>query len=464
MDKTKLSLPDVIGKGYGSFWRDKMFFEVLKGGRGSKKSRTMGLRSIYRIMKYPLSNMVVVRKVGNTHKDSTYAELKWAVHRYGVDHLWTFKVSPLEATYNPTGQKILFRGFDDPLKLTSLAVDVGFLCWAWIEEAYEIDDEQDFNTFAEGIRGELPDGLWKQITLTFNPWKSGHWTKARFFDKKDPHAFTLTTTHKCNEFLDQDDHDKIEALAETDPDRYKVVGLGEYGIPGGAFFNEFRESIHVVDRFKIPHEWDKYRVFDYGLDMFACYWVAVDPYKNLYFYREIYEPELIISEACNKMLSATKEKIRCTYAPPDLWNRQRDTGKSGADIFLEHGVPLVKAKAGRITGWQSMKEWLKVKETRNEQTGEVVKTSAMRIFKDCENLIRCLPQIQHHDKKQNDVATEPHELTHSVDGARYFCVMHVPPTIVVKHKEKASIFNFLSLKKKSNEYENQDYIEYGNKF
>ncbi len=459
MDKSKLSLPEVVGKGYGSFWRDTSFFEVIKGGRGSKKSRTMGLRSIYRIMKYPLSNMVVVRKVGNTHKDSTFAELKWAVHRLQVDHLWTFKVSPLEAIYTPTGQKILFRGFDDPLKLTSLAVDVGYLCWAWIEEAYEIDEEQDFNTFAEGIRGELPDGLFKQITLTFNPWRSGHWTKARWFDKDDPNAFTLTTTHKCNEFLDQADHDKIEALRETDPDRYKVVGLGEYGIPGGAFFNEFREEIHVCEPFDIPQEWDRYRVFDYGLDMFACYWAAMDTYKNLIIYKEVYEPELIISEACQKMKDMTTENIKITYAPPDLWNRRNDTGKSGADIFLENGVNLVKAKSGRVTGWQSTKEWLKVIETKDEQTGEKIQTSALRITKNCKNLIRCLPQIQHDDRKPNDVATEPHELTHSVDALRYLCVMHIPPTIVVGLKPIPSTFNFL--KKKKDDYENQDFIEYG---
>lgn len=460
MEANKLSLPEIVGKGYGSFWRDTSFFEVIKGGRGSKKSRTMGLRSIYRIMKFPLSNMVVVRKVGNTHKDSTYAELKWSVHRMGVDHLWTFKVSPLEATYNPTGQKILFRGFDDPLKLTSLAVDVGYLCWAWIEEAYEIDDEQDFNTFAEGIRGELPEGLFKQITLTFNPWRSGHWTKSRFFDKEHPNTFTLTTTHKCNEFLDKSDHEKIEALAETDPDRYKVVGLGEYGIPGGAYFNEFRDGIHTMDYMNIPHEWDRYRVFDYGLDMFACYWIAVDTYKNAYVYREIHEQDLIVSQACKRMLEESgSEHIKLTYAPPDLWGRNRDTGKSGADIFLEHGVPLVMAKASRIIGWQSCKEWLKVIDVKDEQTGEITKSSSLKIFKNCHNLIRCLPQVQHHEKKPNDVATEPHDITHAPDALRYFCVMHVPPTFIAGIKPIPSIYNFLKTKK--DEYANQDFIEYG---
>ena len=75
-------------------------------------------------------------------------------------------------TYIPTGQKIYFRGLDDPLKVTSITVEIGYLCWCWIEEAYEIMNEDDFNMLDESIRGAIPEetGLFKQITLTFNPW------------------------------------------------------------------------------------------------------------------------------------------------------------------------------------------------------------------------------------------------------------------------------------------------------
>ena len=92
----------------------------------------------------------------------------------------------------------MFRGFDDVLKLTSITVDKGVLCWVWLEEAYELDREEDFQTLDESIRGELPEGsgLWKQITLTYNPWVNSHWTKTRFFDKQDPDAFTLTPTYR----------------------------------------------------------------------------------------------------------------------------------------------------------------------------------------------------------------------------------------------------------------------------
>ena len=168
--KTKIYLPDLIGKGYATFWNDKHRYIVLKGGRGSKKSTTAAMKFIYNIMKYPLSNLLCVRKTGNTHLDSTYAELKKACKRFNVSDKWKFTISPLGATYLPTGQKILFRGFDDPLKLTSITVEVGVLCWIWLEEVYEIEDEAEFDTLDESIRGEMPKGLWKQLTLTFNPW------------------------------------------------------------------------------------------------------------------------------------------------------------------------------------------------------------------------------------------------------------------------------------------------------
>ena len=104
----------------------------MKGGRASKKSTTEALWLIANIMKYPLANALVVRKTYNTHHDSTFAALKWAAERLGVTRYWTFKENPLECVYKPTKQRILFRGFDDVLKLTSITVEKGVLCWVWL--------------------------------------------------------------------------------------------------------------------------------------------------------------------------------------------------------------------------------------------------------------------------------------------------------------------------------------------
>lgn len=432
--KTKeIHLPDVIGKGYASFWKTRKRYRVLKGGRASKKSTTTALWFIYNIMKHPQANALVVRKTGITHKDSTYAQLKWAAKRLGVYDKWRFTLSPLECVYLPTGQKILFRGFDDPLKLTSITVDTGVLCWVWVEEAYEIDDESDFDTLDESIRGEMPAGLWKQLTITYNPWANSHWTKSRFFDRKDPNAFTLTTTYKCNEWLDAADRKKIEDLKHTNPERYKVVGLGEYGIPGGTYFDEFRRDIHVVEPFVIPQHWRRYTTMDYGLDMFAVLWIAVDEQKRAYVYKELYQSDLIISEAAKRYLEVCgADNIHLKYAPPDLWNRRQETGKSAADLFYENGVTLIKSSNDRVQGWYNVKEWLKPIKTRDEQTGEEITTARLRIFSNCVNLIRTLPQLQRDEKDPNDVATEPHELTHAPDALRGWCITRPTPNIPVK--------------------------------
>jgi len=216
-------LPDIVGKGYGKFWYDKHRYRVVKGGKGSKKSTTTALNMIYRLMKYPESNLLVVRAVFNTHRDSTFAQLKWAQAKLGVMHLWQNTVSPMEMVYKPTGQRILFRGFDDVLKLASTTVSEGYLCWVWIEEAFEIESENDFEKLDLSVpRGNVPAHLFKQTTITFNPWSEGHWLKKRFFDNVCYDVGVYSTNYLCNEFLDDTDRDVFERMRETNYRRYAV--------------------------------------------------------------------------------------------------------------------------------------------------------------------------------------------------------------------------------------------------
>lgn len=238
----RVYLPALIGKGYREFWNFKGRYRVVKGSRASKKSKTAALWFIFNMMKYPASNTLVVRKTFRTLKDSCYTELKWAVKRLKVEHLWKFTESPLEAEYLPTGQKIYFRGLDDPLKVTSISVDTGCLCWMWIEEAYEITKESDFDTLDESIRGEVPDGLFKQITFTFNPWNEHHWLKKRFFDAPDDETLALTTNYMCNEWLDAADKKVFETMKKNNPRRYAVTGLGGWGIVDGLVYENWKEQ------------------------------------------------------------------------------------------------------------------------------------------------------------------------------------------------------------------------------
>lgn len=250
----RLYLPDIIGGGYGTFWRFRGRYRVAKGSRASKKSKTTALWYITKMMEFPAANLLVVRKAYATLQNSCYKELKWAVHRLEVDHLWDFKLAPLEATYRPTGQKIYFRGLDDPLKTTSITVDRGVLCWCWIEEAYEIMREPDFDMVDESIRGAVPKGLFKQVTLTLNPWNERHWIKSRFFEveqedgtrrsvdsRHDDEVLAVTTNYLCNEWLDDADLRLFERMKANNPRRYQVAGLGHWGIVDGLVYENWEE-------------------------------------------------------------------------------------------------------------------------------------------------------------------------------------------------------------------------------
>ena len=252
--KIKKNLPQIIGKGYATYWNYKGRYRVVKGGRGSKKSTTTALWIIYKMMQYPLANTLVIRRIFNTHKDSTYTQLKWASNVLGVSHLWKFSKSPLEATYISTGQKILFRGLDDPMSITSITVEHGHLCWCWFEEAFQVMNEDDFNKVDMSIRGELPKGYFKQITLSFNPWSEKHWLKKRFFDVKDEDVLAITTNYTCNEFLGEDDKKLFEKMKINNPRRYNIEGLGNWGIAEGLVYSNFEElDFNVEDIKKRPN-------------------------------------------------------------------------------------------------------------------------------------------------------------------------------------------------------------------
>jgi len=158
-----IDIPKLIGKGYADFWNWRGRYLVCKGSRGSKKSTTTAFKLLYNMMKYPLSNALVVRRFYVTHRESTFAQLRWAIDRMGVGHLWKVTFTPLTLTYRPTGQRVLFRGMDDPQSIASITVPKGHLNWVWVEEAFQVEREADFDKLDLSIRGALPDGYYKQL-------------------------------------------------------------------------------------------------------------------------------------------------------------------------------------------------------------------------------------------------------------------------------------------------------------
>ena len=325
----RIHLPDVVGKGYKTFWNSRGRYRVVKGSRRSKKSKTMALWTIYNIMKYPLSNMLVVRKTYRTLKDSCFTELKWAIKRLQVEHLWQVKESPLEMTYTPTGQKIYFRGLDDPLKITSIATEVGVLSWMWIEEAYEITKEEDFDTLAESMLGDCPDGLWKQITLTFNPWSDRTWIKARFFDVEDPDVLALTTTYRCNEWLSEADRQEFERMKRQNPRRFSVAGDGNWGVIDGLVYEKWTEQAFTLSQ--LPKD----AVSAFGLDFgytndpsaLFCGFISLEQ-RRLYVWDEMYKKGMsnkaIFQEVTH--MGYAKEQITADCAEPKSIDELRGLG------------------------------------------------------------------------------------------------------------------------------------------
>jgi phage terminase large subunit len=352
--KNRIFLPDVVGKGYRTFWNFKGRYRVCKGSRASKKSKTTALWYIVNMMKYKGSNLLVVRKTFRTLKDSCFTELKWAINRLCVQNHWEIKESPLEMTYKPTGQKIYFRGLDDPLKVTSITVDVGSLCWMWIEEAYEIMKEDDFNVLDESIRGGVEGNLFKQITLTFNPWNEHHWIKKRFFDaEEDPDILAITTNYMCNEWLDKADLKVFETMKKNNPRRYRVAGLGEWGIVEGLIFERWKEESFKLDDIRnIPGIKTAFGLdFGYTNDPSAFFCGMIDQNaKKIYVFDEMYRKgmsnEAIHAEIVK--MGYGKERITADSAEPksiarlfELGLRNIKAARKGKDS-INNGIDFIQ--------------------------------------------------------------------------------------------------------------------------
>lgn len=331
----KISLPKIVGKGYKDYWNFKGRYRVCKGSRASKKSKTTALNFIYRVMKYPGSNLLVVRKVFRTLKDSAYTDLRWAIRQLHVEQYWEYKESPLELIYKPTGQKILFRGLDEPMKLTSITVDVGHLCWAWIEEAYEITKESDFDTLDESIRGQVTGELFKQITLTLNPWNEGHWIKKKFFDvESNNDILAKTTNYLCNEFLDISDLRLFERMKKENPKRYKVAGLGDWGISEGLIYENWEErEFDIQEVLKIPDIESAFGLdFGYTNDPSALFAGLISKERReIYVIDELYKKALTNNRLAEeiKNMGYGKERITADSAEPKSIDELYDLGLKG---------------------------------------------------------------------------------------------------------------------------------------
>ncbi len=347
----QISLQETVGKNYADFWKTKKRYRVVKGSRGSKKSKTAALNIICRLYQYPESNGICVRRYSNTLRDSVFSDLKWAIHKLNLDAYFDCTVSPMQITRISTGQKILFRGLDDGMKITSISVDKGYLCWVWLEEAFEITNEEDFNKLDMSIRGEVPKGYFKQITLTFNPWSENSWLKARFFDKPDNDVFVKTTTWECNEWLDNADKNIFLKMKKENPRRYRIEGEGNWGISEGLIYERFKIMDFDINEIKkIPNIKAAFGL-DFGFtDPNALVCSLVDNANSkIYIFDEWYKTGVTNRDIAQviKDKGYSSQRIICDSAEPKSIKELRDCGikaepASKGHDSVNYGIQLIQ--------------------------------------------------------------------------------------------------------------------------
>lgn len=394
--------------------------EVLFGGAaGGGKSYGQVADALIYALKYPGSKQLILRR--------TYPELDKSIIRQSLAlyPAGIFRYTSSTHTGRFSNTSVIDYGYcdseNDVYRYQSAEFDV-----IRFDELTHFTKDMYIYLISR-LRGA--NSFPKQMKSTTNPGSAGHkWVKERFIDigrREQEHTvggqtrLFIPSLVTDNKFLMQKDPGYVKRLENLSEKDKKALLYGQWDIFEGQYFDEWDRDIHICRPFEIPSHWKRYACMDYGLDMLAVYFIAVDDEGRAYVYKEIYRPNLIISRAAALIKENTAEKLTTFYAPPDLWNRRQDSGMSVAGIFARQGIPLVKAVNDRRTGWYAVKEFL------HPYTGaDGAKTRRLQVFPGCVNLIRTLPALTHDARNVNDVSSTPHEYTHAPDALRYFCVMH----------------------------------------
>ena len=415
-------------------------YVIMKGSAGSGKSVNVANCFVLKLSdpKFKGANLLCVRKIDESNRDSTFAELKKAIYTiFGSkwEECWTVTNSPLRLVCKITGNTVIFRGMKDDKqreKVKSITADEGKITWIWVEEATELTEE-DFDILDDRLRGRLDNpNLFYQIVATFNPVSATHWLKSKFFDVPSPDVLAHTSTFKDNLFIDAQYRRRMERRKERDPEGYRVYALGEWGLLGGQYFNNWRESLHVIKPFKIPEGWLRFRMADWGsYHPYAVLWGAVDYDGKLYIYRELYgyggKPNVGTKESSRQVAkkivdaeASDKKLIQYGVLDNACWNKQDPGAPSIAEeinnVLLNNGCmpfnPSVKSR-------EQVGEEIRLRlEGYTDKDGKQI--PALYIFSTCYHLIRTLPDITHDKNMPEKYDTNGED--HAVDALGYGCM------------------------------------------
>ena len=378
--------------------RSKKRYIVMKGSAGSGKSVDTAQHYILRLMQDKGRNLVCIRKADITNRDSTYAELTGAIYKMfgsNAERYWEIRQSPLQLTCKVNGNKIIFRGVNDEKqreKLKSITFQKGKLTDVWIEEATEIT-QADFEIIDDRLRGNLPEGQFYQIRMTFNPVNKNHWIKKNFFDIPDANVLTHHSTYLGNRFIDEAYKARMERRKIVDPEGYQIYGLGEWGEIGGLILKnwevkEISLNLNDYDDVAIGQ--------DFGFNHANAILLLGIKDDNIYIIQEVYvfekETAEIIPIANEKEIPKDKE-MWCDSAEPDRIKTWKNAG------FRAKGVD----KGGSQGSVKAQIDWLK---------GVVTKTKTIKrmiyVHPHCTNTITELQQWKwKKDEKTGEYLDEP---------------------------------------------------------
>ena len=316
----------------------------LRGGRGSTKSSFISVEIILQMMQHPDVNGVAFRKVGNTARNSVYEQLLWAIQQLGVAAYWKKTFSPLELTYLPTGQKILFRGLDEENKGKSIKCSNGYFGIVWFEELAEFNGPSEIDTT---LRSLLRGGPEYWVFYSYNPPKSrDSWVNQdTLMDVPDRIVHTSSYLDVPREWLGEQFFLEAEKLKQKNETLYKHVYLGEVTGTGGAVFDNVEAMPMTAEQIgQFDH---RYFGLDFGFAVDPLAFVAMHydaKHEDLYIFDEIYQQKLLNKQAAEKIAAkAGRHRILADSAEPKSIAEMQSYGlrisgaKKGPDS-VEHGI------------------------------------------------------------------------------------------------------------------------------
>lgn len=355
------------------------------GSAGSGKSVDTAQNYILRLMQDKGRNLVAMRKSDISNRDSTFAELTGALYRMFGDKYeayWKINKSPMSMTFKPNGNQIIFRGMNDDRqreKLKSITFPKGKLTDVWLEEATEFT-QADLEIIDDRLRGELPEGQFYQIRMTFNPVNKNHWIKKVFFDIPDPNVLTHHSTYLGNRFIDEAYRQRMERRKIVDPEGYQIYGLGEWGEIGGLILHNWE----VGECSQNPADYDDFAI---GQDFGFNHANAILPLgikdDVIYITKEIYVFEKDTSEIIELARDAgipTNKQMWCDSAEPDrimMWqkagySRAKGVNKGGSQGSVNAQIDYLKqhkiiVDPSCVNTTKELQQW---KWKKDEKTGE----------------------------------------------------------------------------------------------